>query len=231
VIALLAAGAALHAAAIATPLPLAAPIAPAAVVARYEAAVAALKEPRTFTVEFTLEQTGTRTLEQTHRIFRVGGDERDETIEVNGTRATSPEVRIFRGRPYRYAVARLAPSSAQYVFEYAGPHKNGRHIDYVFRLLPRAPLARFRFTEVSIDGITFLPSAVAFASGPAVSGGVTFAKSDRYWVATGANASAQLGGGIAHERLTFSNWRFPKTLPKSTFAVARPLPTIPPTPG
>jgi hypothetical protein len=230
VIVLLAAGAAVHLNAIVSPLPVAVPVSPAAIVARYEAAVAELNEPRTFTLEFTLEQTGTRTLDQTHRIFRAGGDERDETIAVNGTRATTPAVRIFRNRPYRYAVAKLAPKAAQYTFEYVGPHRNGRHVDYVFRLLPKAA-TRFRFTQVEIDGITFLPSAVAFSSGPNVSGDVKFAKSDRYWVATSANASAQTSGGTAHERLTFSSWRFPKTLPKSTFAVARPLPSIPPIPG
>ncbi len=229
-IALFAAGAA-HLAAFGTPAPaIASPPPPAAVVTRYENALGAVKEPHTFTVEFTLEQTGTRSLEQTHRIFRAGTDERDEIIAVNGTRATNASVRIFHGRPYRYAVTKLAPRSAQYDFAYVGPHKSGRHVDYVFRLTPKTPKG-FRFTQVAIDGLTYLPSSVAFVSGPNAAGSVAFGKSEKYWVATAAGASAHGTRGIAHERLTFTNWRFPKTLPRSTFAVARPLPTVPPAPG
>jgi hypothetical protein len=57
---------------------------------------------------------------------------------------------------------------------------------------------------------------------------VTFAKSDRWWVARSAAAQANVPGGVAREHLTFSRWRFPATLPQSTFAAPRPLPTPPP---
>ena len=197
---------------------------PAAVVAKYEAAIAAVSEPRVFTVEYALEQTGTRTLEQTHRIFRSGGDERDEIIAVNGTKTTKPTVRIFRGRPYRYTVAHLAPKPSAYGFTFIGPRKSGRHSDYVFRLTPKTPANSFTFTDVTIDGVTFLPDAVSFATREHEGhGSVTFAKSERWWVATGASASARVPSGTAHERLVFTNWRFPKSLPPSTFAAARPL--------
>jgi outer membrane lipoprotein-sorting protein len=227
IVAFIAAGG-VHLAALGAPS-IAPPTSPLAIVQRYESALAAVKEPRTFTVEFTLEQTGMRSVDQTHRIFRAGSDERDEIIAVNGTRAPNATVRIFHARPYRYSVTKLAPRTAQYDFAYVGPHKNGHHVDYVFRLTPKTPKTAkaFRFTEVTIDGVTYLPGAVAFASGPNVSGSVTFGKSEKYWVATSAGASAGGKAGIAHERLTFSNWRFPKTLPRSTFA-ARPLPTVPP---
>jgi hypothetical protein len=200
-------------------------------VARYETSLAKVHEPRTFTVEYTLEQTGIRSLEQTHRIFRAGNDERDETIAVNGTRATKPAVRIFRGRPYRYAVTRVAPQPARYDFGFVGMRKNGRHADYVFRLTPKTPSKGFTYTQVAIDGVTFLPSSVAFTSGVNAGGTVTYAKSDKYWVATGASASARLPAGAAHERLVFNAWRFPKTLPPSTFAAPRPFPKAPPAGG
>ena len=210
-----------------TPAPQAA-LAPQAVLAKYGAALKALKEPRVFTVEYTLEQTGTRTLEQTHRIFRSGRDERDETIAVNGTRATRPQTRIFRGRPYRYAVAALAPRPAQYAFAYVGTRKNARHVDYVFRLQPKAKPA-FAFTQVAIDGVAFLPTAVEFATREhGGRGSVSFVRSAKWWVAGGATASARAPGGDAHERLTFSHWRFPPSLPASTFALPRALPSAPP---
>ena len=207
----------------------AAPLAPDAVVARYRAALATLAEPRTFSVEYTMVQTGTRTLEQTHRIFRRGGDERDETLAVNGTRSTVPVIRIFHGRPYRYRVAALAPRPDAYAFAYAGPHRDGHHLDYVFRLTPKSPSRGFRVMQVTIDGLTFLPDAIAFTT--AEHGGrgtVTFRKADRWWVASGASATARLAGGLAHEQIAFSRWRFPASLPSSTFALPRPLATAAP---
>jgi hypothetical protein len=201
---------------------------PEAVVARYSAALKALKEPRVFAFEYTVQQTGPRTLEQTHRVFRSGNDERDETLAVNGNRSHTPVVRIFRGRPYRYTVAALAPKPAAYAFVYAGPHKDGKHVDYVFDLVPKRKPSGIAFTQVTIDGVSFLPQAVAFTGPHAARGSVTFVKANRYWVARTASAQANVRGGLAHELLGFVNWRFPNALPPSTFALPRPLRTTPP---
>lgn len=205
-------------------------LSPQAVLTNYQAALAKLHEPRIFTVEYTLEQRGIRTLEQTHRVFRAGNDERDETIAVNGTRATRPTVRIFRGRRYRYTVSSLAPRPNAYDFHFVGTRKDGHHVDYVFRLTPKASRPpSFAFTQVSIDGITFLPNAVSFASSVHdARGDVTFAKAGSWWVASTASASAREPQGVAHEKLTFSAWRFPPSLPASTFGAPRRPPTAPP---
>ncbi len=201
---------------------------PETVVARYSAALKALKEPRVFAFEYTVQQTGPRTLEQTHRVFRSGNDERDETLAVNGNRTHTPVVRIFRGRPYRYTVAALAPKPAAYAFVYAGPHKDGKHVDYVFDLVPKRKPSGVTFTQVTIDGVSFLPQAVAFTGPHAARGSVTFVKANRYWVARTASAQANVQGGLAHELLGFVNWRFPNALPPATFALPRPLRTTPP---
>ena len=204
-------------------------LAPGTVLAQYEAALLLLDEPRVFTVEYTLEQTGTRTLDQTHRIFRNGGDERDETLAVNGARSKTPVVRIFRGRRYRYTVAALAPKPTAYGFAYIGPRKDGKHIDYVFALTPKGKPAAVTFTEVTVDGLTFLPRSVSFVTNAHDGlGSVSFAKAGRYWVARSAVAQATVPGGIARERLRFARWRFPTSLPRSTFALPRPLATPPP---
>ena len=212
-------------AAAATPV---AALPPELVVAKYAAALKALKEPRVFAFEYTVQQTGPRTLEQTHRVFRSGKDERDETLAVNGNRSHTPVVRIFRGRPYRYAVTALAPKPSAYQFLYAGPHKNGKHADYVFDLVPKAKPPAVTFTQVTIDGLTFLPQTVAFSGPHAARGTVTFVKAERYWVARSANAQAKVPGGVAHEILGFVHWRFPNALPRSTFAMPRPLRTVAP---
>jgi hypothetical protein len=202
---------------------------PDAVLAQYSIALAALREPRVFAFEYTVQQTGTRSIEQRHRVFRSGSDERDETLAVNGNRTRNPVVRVFRRRPYRYSVAALAPKPGAYDFVYAGPHKDGKHVDYVFTLVPKGKPQSFAFTQVTIDGVTFLPQTVAFADAKhAAHGSVTFAKADRYWVARAASAEARESGGLAREQLSFTAWRFPKALPPSTFSLPRPLPTLPP---
>ncbi|HZO93947.1 MAG TPA: hypothetical protein VFB22_09245 [Candidatus Baltobacteraceae bacterium] len=202
-----------------------APLTPDAVLARYRAALATLSEPRVFAFEYTMVQTGTRVLEQSHRVFRSGGDERDETLAVNGTRSTEPVIRIFRGRPYRYRVAALAPRPDAYDFTYAGPHRDGHHLDYVFRLAPKVASRGFTFTQVTIDGLAFLPASVAFATAQhGGRGSVSFRKAGKWWVVSGATASARVAGGTAHEEIAFVRWRFPASLPASTFSLPRPLP-------
>ena len=155
----------------ATPAPVpttAAVLAPRAVLTRYAAALARVRDPRVFTVEYTLVQTGTRTLEQTHRIFRDGGDERDEMLAVNGTRSSTPVVRIFRRRPYRYTVAALAPKPSAYDFTYTGPHRDGKHVDYVFDVTPKAATAPpFAFTQVIVDGVYVLAAVRLVRDAPA----------------------------------------------------------------
>jgi hypothetical protein len=223
--------AAATAAALATASPAPAPLGPAEVLARYAAALHALHEPTTFTVDYTLEQTGTRSLDQTHRIFRRGDNERDEILAVNGTRATTPSVRIFRGHANRYAVARLAPTPAAYAFTYLAPRKTGHHLDYVFGLVSKGS-GDFALTQITIDGVTFLPSALVFKTfANAGRGTITFGKNGPWWVVIGATASARVAGGTAHERLTFANWRFPSSLPASTFGVARATPDALTPPG
>lgn len=193
------------------------------VIEKYQAAVAAVREPRVFTLEYTIEQTGMRSLEQSHRIFRSGGNERDETIAVNGNRATRPQVRVFRGRRYRYTVTALSPKTTAYDFRFVGIRRDGHHVDYVYALRPKTDAA-FRFTQVTIDGITFLPNEVNFATRDHGGRGiVAFGKRQKYWVATSAAASADGAGGVASERLVFYAYRFPASLPDSTFAVARPV--------
>ena len=203
---------------------------PTVVLARYAAALARLREPRIVSFDYMLEQTGTRTMEQSHRVFRKGTNERDETLAVNGKRLAPPSVRIFRGRRNRYSVLTLAPRLEKYTFAYVGPKRNGGHIDYVFSLEPKAA-ARFAITLVTIDGVHFLPSSLAFHTGShAGTGTFNFGGRASWWVPFGATAHAKIGMDTADERLTFSEYRFPTDLPPSTFSEPRALPTFAPAP-
>jgi hypothetical protein len=213
-------------------------IAPAAVIARYAAALAKMKEPGVISFDYTLEQTGLRTVSQTHRIFRSGANERDETLVVDGKRLSPPKVRIFRGRRNRYTVGSLSPRPADYTFTYVGTFKDGHHFDYTFRLTPKKPRP-FTVTDVTIDGVRFLPIAIGFATGAHDGAGtIAFGGNARWWVPYVATARATVAADTAMEKLTFFTYRFPQTLPASTFTQARrpapraaaPLAPAPPAP-
>jgi len=203
---------------------------PDVVLARYATALAAVTAPPVFSVDYTLEQSGTREVEQMHRVFRSGANERDETLDVDGRKLDPPTTRIFRGRRDHYTVALLAPAPARYTFAYLGPHRDGHHLDYVFDATAKVSGA-YRVTRVTIDGITFLPSAIDFTSGEDGVGSVTFGREGKWWVPFEVTGRATIDGLEATERLTFSNYRFPQALPPGTFAGPRPLPSFRPVSG
>jgi hypothetical protein len=196
-------------------------LAPAAVLQRYAAALQKVRDPEVITFDYKLEQTGLRTALQTHRVFRSGNDERDETLTVDGKRLSPPKVRIFRGRRNRYTVGLLAPRPAEYAFAYIGPRKDGHHVDYLFRVTPTI-ISPFIVTDVAIDGVRFLPLSIGFSTvSNEGSGTITFGLNTRWWVPYVAQARAAVANGTATERLTFYTYRFPLTLPGSTFSQAR----------
>jgi len=199
------------------------------VLARYATALAAYTAPPVFSVDYTLEQSGARDMEQMHRVFRSGANERDETLDVDGRKLDPPTTRIFRGRPDHYTVTLLAPNPAHYDFTYLGPHRDGHHLDYVFDAVSRLPGA-YRVTRVTIDGITFLPVTIDFKSGTGT-GSATFGRDGKWWVPFEVTGSATVEGLAAMERLSFYNYRFPQTLPSGTFSGPHPLPSFNPIAG
>ncbi len=199
--------------------------------ARYRAALAKVVHPRFVAFDYDVEQLGLRNMEQTHRVYRSGVAERDETLVVDGYHLRAPAVRIISGRSDRYEVDRLAPRTAEYEFTYTGAINESDAYGYVFSTQARGATA-FAVTEVEIDGRTFLPRAIHFkiaGGGVHGSGMATYSAVDRYWVVQDAEVSAHLTNGtIAHEHLSWSNYRFPQSLPLSTFesphAVSGPTP-------
>ncbi len=209
--------------------PIHAPVAlePPAVLARYSSAVAHLKRPKTVSFEFSVEQSGLRNLEQTHRVYRSGQSERDETLSADGVTLTSPSVRIFRTRANRYDVGALAPRVADYDFAFAGLARSGERNAYVFHTRRRAP-SSYAVGVVVIDGESFLPLTIGFAlggNGVKAQGRMTFASSLGYWLIREASVDAVVSGKPARERIVFSKYAFPE-LPPSTFEVPHAAPSV-----
>ncbi len=205
--------------------PLRSIVTPDMVLARYAGALAALPVPPVVSFEYELEQTGARDLLQTVRVFRSGINQRDEVLAVDGRALDAPAIRITHGRRNRYAVGALAPKADDYVFHFVGTVRDGHHADYVFQTSARAPAA-FRITAVTIDGIAYLPKAIAFETDAhAGSGTITFVRAGAYWVPDVATAHATYAKLSASERITFSDYRFPPSLPPGTFSQPRRVAT------
>ncbi len=205
-------------------------IAPATMLARYAVALAANPTPAVLSFEYSIDQTGLRDLQQTHRIFRSGSSERDELLSEDGKRLDPPSIRIFLGHRNRYAIEALAPRPEAYSFHYLNSVRDGHHFDEVFATAPRAA-TNATIVQVTIDGVTALPVAIHFVTrAHEGTGSVTFGRVQKYWMAAAATASAKVGKTLAVEHLAFYRYRFPGTLAVSTFSTPRPLPSFRPTP-
>ena len=199
------------------------------VLLRYAKTLLAVPQPKVLSFQYNVEQAGAgRNLVQSHRVYRSGALERDETLSVDGRNVSPPLVRISRNRLDRYAVRKLAPTADRYIFDFVTVRRNARHYDYVFRAVAKTPAA-FEVTYVTIDGARFLPNSIAFTTSAGKvrsSGSISFNRVDEYWVPTAATAVANVGvEEQARERITFWGYRFPVSLPRSTFSVPRPLRT------
>ena len=195
---------------------------------KYTEALTRPHTPRVLSFEYTIDQAGTKDIQQDHRVFRSGNNQRDEIIGVDGKKLDPPTVHIFLGRRNRYAIESLAPRPSAYAFRLVGKVRDAHHIDYVFKTTAHAPGA-FTVTQVTIDGVTFMPNALSFAtSSHHGSGNMTFVRADKYWIVSTAMARATYAKLGATERIVFSHYQFPDTLPPSTFATPRPLPSIAP---
>jgi hypothetical protein len=196
------------------------------VLQRYGSALVAASAPKVVVFSYTVSQVGPSNIEQHHRIYRSGLDVRDDTLSVDGITLLRKVVRISR-HVDRYAMARFAPSPESYELLFLGTVKDGRHFDYVYEATPLNRSSAARIDRLTIDGSSFLPRAVHFHSGGAGvegSGEVEFGPFGKYWMPVVADATAHVGGKPARERITWSDYRFPQSLPPSTFQPPQPLP-------
>jgi hypothetical protein len=196
------------------------------VLAQYALALKAVSAPKVVVFSYTVSQVGRSNIEQHHRIYRSGLDVRDDTLSVDGITLLRKVARISKHAD-RYAVARFAPSSSAYELLFLGTVKDGRHLDYVYEATPLTRSSGTWIDRLTIDGANFLPRVVHFHSGGAGvegSGEVEFGPSGKYWMPMLADASAQVGGKPARERIAWGDYRFPQSLPPSTFQAPQPLP-------
>ncbi len=196
------------------------------VLQRYAAKLLVAASPPAVIFTYTVSQAGPHDIEQTHLIYRSGIHVRDETLAVDGVSLKQKFTRIARYRD-RYAIARIAPRTSTYTFLFERVTREGSHYDYTYAAIPLVTLGGFVVDRVTIDGATYLPSKIEFtASGATISGkGVLYyAPFGRYWMPVQASVAAKVEGRPARERIAWSGYRFPSSLPESTFVLPKPLP-------
>jgi hypothetical protein len=205
-------------------------VAPATMLARYAAALAANPTPSVLSFEYSVDQAGPHDIQETHRVFRSGNSERDELLTADGKTLNPPTIHIFLGHRNRYAIEVLAPRPEAYTFRYLTSVRDGHHLDQVFATKPRSA-GDVSVKRVILDGVTALPVTITLATrrydGDVI---VTFGKVQKYWMALSATATATTAKSLAIEHLAFSRYRFPTSLAASTFSTPRPLPSFRPAP-
>lgn len=210
-----------------------APLDSQTVLARYATRLIAAPQPKNIIFTYTVSQAGPVAIEQTHRIYRGGLLVRDEMLAVDGQGLHAAE-RVTRIAKYRdrYTLEALAPRVSDYTFLFLEARHSGTTFEYVYDAIPLIKGASFLVESMTIDGKTFLPSALRFrisARGATGTGDIHFAKYGRYWMPAAVTIAARLGAKPARERIVFSGYRFPASLPRATFRSpkALPVPVLP----
>lgn len=208
------------------PAPAAQPLDSQLVLDRYAVRLNAVKSPDVMIFTYAVSQAGPHNIEQTHRIYRRGNLVRDETLAVDGEALSQKITRIARYRNH-YTVETLAPRSSEYAFLFLRAQRSGSAYRYLYRAVALGSTGPFVVQTLTIDGRTYLPAEIRFrtSSGTlAGTGSIAFSRAQRFWVPTLVTVNASVNGRSARERITFSAYRFPASLPKSTFQLPKPLP-------
>jgi hypothetical protein len=196
------------------------------VLQRYALALSTLAAPKVVIYSYTVSQVGPSNIEQRHQIYRDGMDVRDETLSVDGIPLSKKIVR-FSHREERYTVERFAPRTGDYELLFLGTARDGRHLDYVYEATPLSRSSGAWIDRLTIDGANFLPRTVHFHSeGLDVtgSGNIVFGAFGKYWMPLMVDAQARVKGKPARETIIWTDYRFPASLPPSTFRAPEPLP-------
>jgi len=202
------------------------------VLERYELEMGDLKVPKTMIFSYTVSQSGPNPIEARHMIYRSGLDVRDETLAVDGTPLRPKIVRIGQ-REDRYEIQRVAPRASTYTMLFLRAIRDGGHLDYEYETTPLVASGGFVVERLVIDGDSYLPTVIAVrsSSGDAQgTGKLEYAKIGPYCVPVSVSVDAQIHGKPAREHIAWGAYRFPPSLPPSTFVAPKPLPhaTLPP---
>ena len=215
-------GSAATASAFAAKAPAPSPAASAArLLERYWAAIAALPKPANMVFTYTeMRSDPQRIVTSAHRVYRdQAGQQRNDTIEVNGTPLRPPRTQTYQRAQWPYYADAFAAPAAEYAAKFVGMAViDGKRVEtYSVKRRSSDP---FFITELDLDPATALPVRERFmvtTRDCAGQGSIDFAPSGPYWLPTSVSVecavSASASAGYKHT-IRFADYRFPVTIPQ-----------------
>ena len=197
-------------------------------IAAYHNALAALPRPSYVEYDYVQTRSGPdHVVTEQHRVYRTqSGQERNDTIMVNGTPVVPAISRILRRDSWPYDIAQFALSSDDYDIVPAGIALVSGRKAYSFRTT-RHEDSGFRITGLYLDPRRSLPVRETFAVAGASCAGtgvIDFAPASRYWLPTAVQvnctAATANGPAVFKESIRFANYGFPNVIPADVFTAA-----------
>ena len=220
---------------------------PSAALARYRALVVQLPVPRNLVFEYDQTRIGpSRVISERHRVYRnETGDERNETVLVNGTTIVPAIVRVFRRAAFPYDAARFLVDDERYSVKFIGlTVVAGRRV-FAYDVASKTPVPadapHFAVKRLYLDAVRLLPLRELFevAANACEGGGmIDFAPAERYWVAVSVRATCSPSAAppsptaaqpvkpkTFRDSIRFFGYRFPAAIPPEVFARATASPS------
>jgi hypothetical protein len=204
----------------------------ASIMDSYRAALAARKVPAFMEFTYTVTRSGpNRIVTEQHRVYWAStGDERNDTIEVNGSPVIPAPSHVLHRTPWPYDPGQFAVSADDYDAVAAGTVVIAGRMTYAFAL-SRNSAADFMLKSLYVDTKTRLPVRQTFAVVGADcegAGSINFVPVGAYWlpgfvsVVCTASGSAASPPPIYKESIRFTNYQFPNTIPPDVFGQVSP---------
>jgi len=199
----------------------------------YRSALARVQPPPNVVFEYLETRIGPeRVVTEKHLVYRNrSGDERNETVAVNGSAVVPAFVRIYHRDAWPYDASQFAVSADAYAATYAGTTIVGGRRTYRYAVVAASPEA-FAITDLFIDVDRYLPVKESFSvsgSGCSGSGEIDFAPAAAYWMpleikttcSTPGPSTSDVAGAnkpvVYRESIVFGNYRFPTAIPSEIF--------------
>lgn len=203
---------------------------PDPVLVRYKSALGRLPQIANIVFQYSESRSGpTRALEEEHRVYRRSdGEERNETIGVNGAAVVPAIVRYATKPVWPYDVRAFVVDPADYNVLATGRTIVTGKRAYGYSTVRVAP-TDFSVTGLYLDVVRYLPLRMTFevtGGGCSGKGSIDFGPVGVQWLPTSANVSCSVaqGAGTFKESVTFTDYAFPVTLPPDVFEAAPATP-------
>ncbi len=201
---------------------------PKSILDSYRLAIASRKIPANMEFEYTVTRSGPdRIVTELHRVYwRSSGEERNDTIAVNGSPVIPARSQLLHRTVWPYDAGQFAVTAEDYAATPAGMAIIAGRRTYAFALTRNTP-ADFMLKSLYVDAKTKLPMRQTFAvAGQDCegSGSIDFTAFGAYWLPSFVSVvCTQTGSGaspppVFKESIRFGGFQFPSVIPSDVFS-------------